>query len=309
MSSLLTCSNCIPEDIRNDIIALQDTVSVINSLMEADKFSEEWAEKRRALNVQIKEFNRKQLIKGLFGSEIKDTTKLLPLYIGNHTCIQATQKVSMSIKSIESTVFITYRKRIIGFNELFKAQTNLCTQYRIFYGRMIALSCCVFENACVAVDGKYVYGRKGPGGKNPYQSSLIRISTEERIVSADVNSISKIKKYLTQVFISICGDDIAPITGKMVRTFITGVCFKLSVEELIDKVFMMYVNNKLNIKRNDDEISISEIAGISRHVSWCTYRTTGKHCTLLDQPCHASVDCAFYRESSLKRKTEANFSY
>lgn len=304
MSFILNSSKSISDDIRKDIISLQDMVNEINNLSsmnfkEFRNISNLWSQKMNLLNVRIKEFNNMQMAKVMHNHRISDTNKLLPLYLNANTCIQATQKISSVCNNNEMYHnFITYRNRLIGFSEFFRSQYKLSNKYILFRNSFMSLSHCVFENTREPVENKYIYGIPGPGGLNPYsnpRSSIINNKIEKTTVA----SISSIKKYLTHIFVAICGDNIAPITGKIARCFIAGVCAKKSVETLIDNVFLGYLYEKNKISWY--EYAVDYTRGVSRHVAWCTYRTKGKHCILLDQPCHSSVSCAFYKESNIKK--------
>ena len=75
--------------------------------------------------------------------------------------------------------------------------------------------------------------------------------------------------------------------------------YRSYVKSLIDVLFEAYESEK---KKNPYQGGKTDFSSsISRHVAWCTYRGLHQECILLQQPCHASVDCAFYRENPSKR--------
>ena len=301
MSVVLNPSAFISVDIREDVTALQNFVCDINSLCIDHSHSSEdlkhWLIQCRELNKQIADFNNRQKRKALCYSSIDDTKQLLLRYLENHGCIQATQKTS---KGMKNNVFITYRTKTIGFNEFFSEQPKLYSKYIQFKNSMMSLAHCVFANLNIPSDGNAIFGRFiCAGGANPYSSGSHNMLIKGNIERSQAASISGIKKFLMQFFVALFSDDIAPVTGKMTRFFVTCVSDGYPVESLIDVLFEAYVCEKK--KRPYQESKIDFSSSISRHVAWCTYRGIHKECVLLQQPCHASVDCAFYRENPSKR--------
>lgn len=301
MSIMLSSIPFITDDVRSSVATLQDMVYEINSLLKngeiiKGEFSA-WSQKRTLLDETIKSFNCQQISKVKRNSSLTDTQQLLPMYLDMNSCIQAMLKTSNGIMNFNT--FITYRKRVIGFSDFFRSQYNLADKYAVFRSCFLSFAHCVFENTRSSVNGKYVYGIPGPGGANPYPYSSYNPLISNKIEQSSVASIAGVKRYLTSIFVAVCGDDIAPITGKIARCFVAGICAKKSVDTLIDDVFLGYMYEKQSIHWNEYKVDTS--LGVSRHVAWCTFRGRDKECILLDQPCHASVDCAFYRENTNKR--------
>lgn len=298
MLNLLSSIPFVKSELKADVEALQNMVYEINDLQIADTIAMTdwscWDKKRRMLERKISDFNEKQFVESKRNSEIDSSLKLLPLYLENHTYIKATQKIS---KGSKSNVFITYQEKTLGFSEFFRSQYQLYNKYAKMRNCFSALAFCIYENAEEHCYGNILVSFER---ENPYQYVLHSSLIGYEIKKESVNNIGKVKRCLTDIFLSICGDDIAPITGKIARRFILGICMKESVEALIDAVFLTYVYIKKGVTFNEFKIDISY--GISRHVAWCCYRGKNKECILLGQPCHASVDCAFYREDKAKKE-------
>lgn len=245
MSAVLSLMPFLADDVKGSVQTLQDMVCEVNSLLKNCEINKDefptWIQKCSLLDDMIKDFNYQQISKVKRNSSLTDVQQLLPMYIDMNTCIQATRKNS---KGYFST-FITYRKKVIGFSEFFRSQHKLTNKYVMFRNCFQSFAYCVFENTRKPVDGKYIYGMPGPGGTNPYSYTSFNHLIDNKMEQSNVASITRIKKYLTSIFVEICGDDIAPITGKMARCFVADVCAKKSVDALIDDVFWVtYMKNK-----------------------------------------------------------------
>lgn len=296
MPELLSSIPFIRADVRNEVSVLQNMVYEINDLQKAGNITnwKSWGDKRVRLDEMISKFNRKQILQIKHNSSIDDSHQLLPLYLENQTYIQATQKVSQGYSAYN--VFITYQSKMLGFSDFFRSQYRLTNKYHQMWCCFSAMAYHIFEYTKEQNYGKYLFNL---GGANPYSDERFCSLIGYKITESHINTIGGIKKCLTDVFHAICGDDIAPITGKIARCFILGICTKQTIEELIDVVFLTYVYIKKKITFDENKIDLSY--GISRHVAWCCFRGKNKECVLLGQPCHASVDCTFYREDSAKK--------
>lgn len=301
MGVILNSSPFIPEDIRVEVTALQNFVYEINALridhLHSTQALLQWHEQRRQLNEQISNFNNHQKSKVLRNSCIDDTKLLLPMYTDAHSCIQATQ---MTSKGVDCNVFITYSIKTIGFNEFFFSQPKLHNRYIQLKNSIMSLAHCVFQNLNYPSDGNAIFGRFiCTGGINPYSAGFHNTLIIEDIKCEQASTISGIKKYLMYFFVELFGNDIAPITSGITRRFIKGISDGYDVKSLIDVLFEAYESEKKQNPYQGGKTDFS--SNISRHVAWCTYRGLHQECILLQQPCHASVDCAFYRENPSKR--------
>lgn len=301
MGVILNSSPFIPEDIRVEVTALQNFVYEINALridhLHSAQDLLQWREQRRQLNEQISDFNNHQKSKALRNSCIDDTKLLLSMYIDAHSCIQATQ---MTSKGMDCDVFITYSIETIGFSEFFSSQPKLHNRYLQLINSITLLAHCVFHNLNYPSDGNAIFERFiCTGGINPYSTGSHNTLIIEDIKCEQASTISGIKKYLMYFFVELFGNEIAPITSRIARRFIKGISDGQDVKSLIDVLFEAYESEK---KKNPYQGGKTDFSSsISRHVAWCTYRGLHQECILLQQPCHASVDCAFYRENPSKR--------
>jgi len=309
MNVILSTSPFIPDEIRDEVINLQEQVYAINEIGGTfDRYSSnhcEWSERRSKLLKNVETFNNIQMEKALCGSAMKETSLLLATYERSYSCIQATAKTSKGYK--EHNVFVTYRRRIVGFSEFFRAQHALYNQYSMLRKYFSSLSYCVFENSKKPIDGKYLFGLPGFHEKNPYTFYRTTTLTDKQIEPDKVVSIRVVKDYIFSAFKALFGDDLAPVSSRIVRGYLWNTLNKSSVESLIDLVFITYIFTKKNIDWGGIDFKPEHF--VSRHVSWCTNRRGNKECMLLDQPCHSSTDCAFYREKNTGNANPARTSF
>ena len=292
----------ISDETLEEINVLQEVVShgndTINLKAAPKEFIRNWDKTRLELAAQTKEFNRKQESRVLPSSAILTTEQLLPFYTKHHIYIQASQKDSLT----DYKSFIIYRKAVSSFSRLFQLQHSLQNEWTMVYDAFSSYAHCIYENARCPINGKYIYGCFSQRGNNPYPYKSYIPLIDTSIEKSDIASISSAKRYLERIFQAICGDSIEPITGNMVKRLIPLICAKKPVTTLIDAVVHDYIYNRTNSISSYSHSSKTDSAyAISRHVSWCIHRGENTTCTLLDQPCHASVDCAFYRENASKK--------
>lgn len=293
MCALIHNAKQIDNVTRNEIIQIQNAVYELNSIVHAenDRYDfEGYRENISELNNKISRFNGIQYYGAIQNGRIKDAGQLLPIFeqLLEQPCINAICKIRGA-----HDVFVTYRIREIGFHELLKKQIQLQSIYARLKGSVSKLAYCVFENSKMPIDGRYCFGISSIG-RNPYEHNPLNEITDDEIRLESTKTILGVKKILSAILKAICGDDIKPISSKITRTFIAEVCIGQKVNVLIDDLFLAYHYNKSGI---DWAIANGKMgnSGISRHVSWCSYRTKENDCIFLGQRCHSSVDCAFYR--------------
>ncbi len=306
---ILSESKFIPDDIRRDVGLLQEQVLSINQIYQQsyskwlDEFYD-WLDEQNDLRKKIEHFNSCQISRVCHNSTIRDTKVLLSAYMERYEYIQASMKFS---KGEKHNCFITYRSRIMGFSEFFRAQTALYNQYSMFRKYISSLSYCVYENSKKPVNGKYLLGVSHSDGSNPYTIESIAFPIDKTIKLENVVTIKHVKDYLYGAFKKLFGEDILAISSKIVRNYLWNVCAKLSVESLIDSLFITYVYTQKGMEWGG--IEFRPDGYISRHIAWCQYRRNDGACILLDQPCHSSVDCAFYREKNTINANLARTSF
>lgn len=294
----LSHAHFIPEDIRADVVALQQQVSTVNEYTRShERLYIQQAESSQQLKQSIQAFNFKQYLK-LKSKWSKDPAQICSSYLHNHEYVHATLRHSRDSKEYTKT-FIVYSKKDVDFTSCLGSNPP-SPIYLLVRNTISSLAHCCLENMHKPINGRYPIGRS--------ISPELVFSDDERvseyifypqtlsklnitISTSNTQSPDSVRRILTKALCQIFGIGTIEVTNFMCNDFLFSVSTHLPVDSLINRIFYIYVSSQ----GNDDNTLIYNPGGyITRHVARCVNYSKDKQCNLLDQPCHSSTDCAFY---------------
>ena len=276
-----------------EINALQDLISTKNNEIE----EKEWTrEIHYSIVDAIKIFNDGQKYDAIHKHKITSFGDIFDVYAENYLCIQAEQKRSLYHKPGHNLIFsyyILYKNSVMKFTDFCKFGLK-GFDYKGFENFFSTICYYIFE---IMKNDESIFGFHLIDKNNPYTKYNINKILGYDVLEQNFTSKNSIKKILSEGISIFFDTDFFLASGKTVRQLLFHISKKTSTYSIINEFFFMIIA----LRRRDIKVetNVNPNYKISRHNSWCVYGGDS-YCRLLNQQCHSSVGCAFYKETKYR---------